>query len=192
LPDTADLVAATLLRPASVAAEAFEAASLKPGERVVVLGAGVVGLLLVQLLAAASPLELVVVDPDPGLGALALASGATGHCASVDSARVMGVFDLVVETTGTAASPHSACLLAAREARIVFTRTFPPGTRPLDLVQLSLRQLTLLTASVASSKAWSTAVRAFGEGILDPRRLIDDARLPGSRGDALVTVLRGL
>jgi hypothetical protein len=59
-------------------------------------------------------------------------------------------------------------------------------------VQLSLRQLTLLTASVASSKAWSTAVRAFGEGILDPRRLIDDARLPGSRGDALVTVLRGL
>ncbi|MEU1515213.1 zinc-binding dehydrogenase [Streptomyces sp. NPDC005811] len=172
LPDTADLGAAALVPPAALATQAFQAASVKPSERVVVLGVGVTGLLLVQLLAAMSPLDLTVVDPSPERGTLALEFGATQHCTTVDGARVRNLFDVVLETTGTRAAPYAACLLAARAGRVVFTRTFPPGTGPLDRAQMSLRELTLRSAGVASSAAWSAAVRSVAAGVLDPRPLI--------------------
>jgi threonine dehydrogenase-like Zn-dependent dehydrogenase len=172
LPDTVDLAAAALLGPAAGAAEAFEAAAPRPRERIAVLGAGVVGLLLVQLLAATSPAELVVVDPSADAGTLALRLGATRHCATVAAARVANLFDVVVETTGTAAAPHAVCLLAAHAGRVVYTRPFPAGTRQLDRRQLALRELTLRGASVATPAAWSRAVRAFLQGLLDPRPLI--------------------
>nr|PPQ56419.1 hypothetical protein C5F59_06900 [Streptomyces sp. QL37] len=200
LPDGTDLAAAALLGRASVAAEVLESAEPKAGERVAIFGAGAVGLLLVQLLSLARPCEVVVIDPSPERGALALAAGATRHCRTLDAARVANVFDVVVDTTGTAAAPGSACLLAARSARVVFTRTFPEGTPLLDRTMLALRELSLLTATVATSRAWYTAVRAFDEGLIDSRPLIareipvaslaDGAACAGDGStEALVTVL---
>ncbi|MDG9724344.1 zinc-binding dehydrogenase [Streptomyces sp. DH41] len=192
LPDDADLRSAALLSSGAIAMTAFEAAAPKPGERIVVLGAGVCALLLVQLLAAASPAELVVVDASPERGALAVALGATKHCSSLDAARLEDTFTVVVETTGSTEAAQASCLLAASEARVVFTRLFPPGTL-LDRVQLSLRRLTIRGASVASPVGWSGAVRTLGTGILDPRPLItrETALTDGAllEANSLVTVV---
>lgn len=55
LPDDADLTAAALLEPAACVAAATLKADARPGERVAVVGAGTLGMLAVQFLAANSP-----------------------------------------------------------------------------------------------------------------------------------------
>lgn len=186
LPDDADTAVAALLEPTAAAAAAFEAALPAPRESVVVLGAGPVGLLLVQVLAATGPQDLVVVDPDPDRGALAVSLGATRHCASVGAARVAGVFGVVVETTGTAAAPGAACLLAAQDGTVVFTRAFPGGTKPLDRVQLALRRLTLRVAAVHAPETWDAAVRYLRAGVIDPRPLITRRTSFASSADGVI------
>lgn len=77
LADDADLRAAALLEPAAVVAAAVLAGEPRPGDRVAVVGAGTLGLLAVQLLAASSPAELHALDPRLARAELALTMGAT-------------------------------------------------------------------------------------------------------------------
>lgn len=68
LADDADLRAAALLEPAAVVAAAVRAGTPEPGERIAVLGAGTLGLLAVQLLAAVSPHGAHRDRPEGGTG----------------------------------------------------------------------------------------------------------------------------
>lgn len=172
LPDEADLRAAALLEPAAVVAAAVRTGRPRPGERVAVVGAGTLGLLTVQLLAASNPAELVVVDPRAARGEQALVFGGSGYCSPDEAARLRGRFDLVVETAGAPSTAASCCLLARRGGRVVLTGMFAPGAVGIDPVHLSLSQLEIRSVFGAPSSAWSDAVRAFGLGLLDPAPLI--------------------
>ncbi|MBL1088011.1 MULTISPECIES: zinc-dependent alcohol dehydrogenase [Streptomyces] len=172
LPDDADLRAAALLEPAAVVAAAVRAGRPRPGERIAVVGAGTLGLLAVQLLAAAEPAELVVVEPRSGRRAQALRCDATAVCTPEQAAQRNGCFDLVVETAGARSTAASSCLLARRGGRVVLTGMFPPGAAGIDPVHLSLSQLEIRSIFGAPSSAWLYAVRAFSRGQLDPAPLI--------------------
>ncbi|MEU2564432.1 alcohol dehydrogenase catalytic domain-containing protein [Streptomyces longispororuber] len=172
LADDADLRAAALLEPAAVVAAAARMARPRAGERVAVVGAGTLGMLAVQLLAASSPAELAVVDPRAARGEQALAFGATAALTPAEAASVNGRFDLVVETAGAPSTAASSCLLARRGGRVVLTGMFAPGATGIDPVHLSLSQLELRSVFGASSAAWTDAVRAFGTGLLDPGALV--------------------
>lgn len=189
LHEDADLRAAALLEPAAVIAAAVRAGSPRPGERIAVVGAGTLGLLAVQLLAASSPAELTVIDPRAARGAQALALGAsrslapeaTPGAAAANPAdpeqadpeqAEHGRYDLVLETAGAPSTAATACLLARRGGRVVLTGMFTPGAAGIDPVHLSLSQLEVRSVFGASSSAWSEAVRAFGLGLLEPAPLI--------------------
>lgn len=172
LPDDADLRAAALLEPAAVVAAAVRTGRPEPGERIAVVGAGTLGLLAVQLLAAASPGELVVVDPRVARGELALGFGASSACTPVQAAEVEGRFDLVVETAGAPSTAASSCRLARRGGRVILTGMFTPGAEGIDPVRLSLAQLEVRSVFGAPSAAWSYAVRAFSLGLLAPAALV--------------------
>ncbi|MEU8676207.1 alcohol dehydrogenase catalytic domain-containing protein [Streptomyces sp. NPDC048560] len=172
LSDDADLRAAALLEPAAVVAAAVRAGAPEPGERVAVVGAGTLGLLAVQLLAAVSPGELTVIDPREERAALALEFGASDTRTPEQAEEARGGYDLVVETAGAATTAADACLLARRGGRVVLTGMFTPGAVGIDPVHLSLSQLTVRSVFGASSSAWSYAVRAFTAGLLDPAPLI--------------------
>ncbi|GHC67763.1 zinc-dependent alcohol dehydrogenase [Streptomyces flavofungini] len=172
LPDDADLRAAALLEPAAVIAAAVRAGRPRPGERVAVVGAGTLGLLTVQLLAASNPAELVVVDPRAARGEQALTFGASASLVPDEAAALHGRFDLVVETAGAPPTAASSCLLARRGGRVVLTGMFTPGATGIDPAHLSLSQLEVRSVFGAPSSAWSDAVRAFGLGLLDPAPLI--------------------
>lgn len=172
LPAGADLRAAALLEPAAVIAAAVRAGRPRPGERIAVVGAGTLGLLAVQLLAASSPAELVVVDPRAARGKQALAHGADEALTPDEAASATGRFDLVVETAGAPSTAAASCLLARRGGRVVLTGMFTPGATGIDPVHLSLSQLEVRSVFGASSAAWAEAVRAFGLGLLDPAPLI--------------------
>ncbi|MFF0742747.1 zinc-binding dehydrogenase [Streptomyces sp. NPDC004111] len=172
LDDDADLRAAALLEPAAVVAAAVRAARPRPGERIAVVGAGTLGLLAVQLLAASSPDALTVIDPRTERGEQARAFGAARTLTPDEAESAQGHFDLVVETAGAPTTAASSCLLARRGGRVVLTGMFTPGALGIDPVHLSLSQLEIRSVFGAPSAAWSDAVRAFGLGLLDPAPLI--------------------
>ncbi|MEU1328761.1 alcohol dehydrogenase catalytic domain-containing protein [Streptomyces sp. NPDC005865] len=172
LPDDADLRAAALLEPSAVVAAAVRTGRPRPGERVAVVGAGTLGLLAVQLLAASNPADLTVVDPRAARGEQAKEFGATRALSPADAESEHGSFDLVVETAGAPTTAAASCLLARRGGRAVLTGMFAPGAAGIDPVHLSLSQLEVRSVFGAPSSAWSDAVRAFALGLLDPAPLI--------------------
>ncbi|MGH3313968.1 MAG: zinc-binding dehydrogenase, partial [Streptomyces sp.] len=172
-----------------------------PGDRIAVLGAGTLGLLAVQLLAAHSPAELLVIDPRTARAELALTMGATHVRAPADAADDGGGdgghdgghdgYDVVLETAGAPSTAHDACVLARRGGRVVLTGMFEPGAQGIDPVHLSVSQLTIRSVFGAPPAAWSYAVRAFDAGLLDPAPLITH-ELPLTRfGEAIGLVGSG-
>ncbi|MET9378095.1 zinc-binding dehydrogenase [Streptomyces sp. NPDC003035] len=190
LREGADLRAAALLEPAAVVAAAVRAGRPRPGERVAVVGAGTLGLLAVQWLAASSPAELTVVDPRAARGEQALRHGASQALDPDEAAAAAGRFDLVVETAGAPSTAASSCLLARRGGRVVLTGVFAPGAIGIDPVHLSLSQLEIRSVFGAPSAAWADAVRAFGLGLLDPAPLISH-EFPLERFEEAIALVGG-
>jgi L-iditol 2-dehydrogenase len=176
LAEGADARAAALLEPAACVAVAVARARPEPGERMAVVGAGTLGMLAVQFLAAYTPGELLVVDPRPARHRLAERFGATR---TVTPDRLGGLagaagggFDLVIETAGAAGSALAATGLARRGGRVVLTGIpggHATGLPPADLVTGAL---TVHTVFGAESAAWTAAVRAFDTGVISPGPLV--------------------
>ncbi|MEV6104511.1 alcohol dehydrogenase catalytic domain-containing protein [Streptomyces sp. NPDC051940] len=169
LPDDADLRAAALLEPAAVVSSALLTARPQPGERIAVVGGGTLGLIAVQLLAAYSPAELLLVEPraERAWQAPLFGASATAH-----PDRAAGSFDLVVETAGAPRSAALSVALARRGGRVVLTGIPEPGAEGIDPIDLAMRQVAVHAVFGAPSRAWSYAVRAFGTGALSPAALI--------------------
>jgi threonine dehydrogenase-like Zn-dependent dehydrogenase len=172
LDDAADLRAAALLEPAAVVAGAVRAGGPEPGDRVAVVGGGTLGMLALQLLGAASPGELTLVEPRTGRGELAVEFGADRILTPQQAEGEHGRFDLVLETAGADSTAGTACLLARRGGTVVLTGVFGAAAHGVAPARLTLDALTVRGVFGASTGAWAFAVRAFGAGLLDPARLI--------------------
>lgn len=117
-----------------------------PGERVVVLGGGVIGLLAVQLARNAGA-EVTLVTRHPAKRELAHQVGATHTAATEDEARSLlpkGA-DLVLECAGVAETVEMAPRLTRSGGRVVILGVMPQGERvriePFDLL---FREIQLL------------------------------------------------
>jgi threonine dehydrogenase-like Zn-dependent dehydrogenase len=172
LPDGADLSAAALLEPAACVAAAALKARVQPGERAAVVGTGTLGMLAVQFLAAASPAHLLVIGTRDTRRELAGRFGATDFRTRDQMDAVLGGFDVVVETAGSAAAARESADLLRRGGRLVLTGIPAPGAVGLDPTDLVVKQLDVQTVFGAPPVAWAHAVRAFGAGLLDPAPLI--------------------
>ncbi|MGA8115387.1 MAG: alcohol dehydrogenase catalytic domain-containing protein [Actinocatenispora sp.] len=172
LSDDADLRAAAGLEPAACVAAACLKADVRPGERVAVVGGGMLGLLAVQLLRASGAAELVLVHTRTSRAALAERCGAT-ELVTVDRAeRLHGHFDAVLEAAGAPGAARQAVALTRRGGRTVLTGIPSTEDAPLSPAELVLAEATVHTVFGAPPRAWSHAVRAFGAGLLDPGVLV--------------------
>jgi 2-desacetyl-2-hydroxyethyl bacteriochlorophyllide A dehydrogenase len=172
LPDDADLRSAAGLEPAACVAAACLLADVQPGERVAVIGGGMLGLLAVQLLRAASPAELVVVHTRTSRAPLAAACGADELVTVPDADRLAGRFDAVLEAAGARGAAYQAVSLTRRGGRTVLTGIPGGDDKPLVPADLVLAQTTVHTVFGAPPRAWTHAVRAFAAGILNPALLV--------------------
>jgi 2-desacetyl-2-hydroxyethyl bacteriochlorophyllide A dehydrogenase len=197
LDDRADLRSAACLEPAACSADAVMRAGVRPGERVAVVGGGTLGALAVQLLRAARPAEIVVVDPDPGRVDIAMRCGATSVITPAAAADA-GEFDAVIEAAGALTTSAFAVELAARGGRVVLVG-LPEEAATLSPARLLTKRIELHTVFGAPSAAWRHAVDAFRSGVLDPGILVtheldlDDAatafELLGHRDPAVGKIL---
>lgn len=117
-----------------------------PGERVIVLGGGVIGLLAVQLARNAGA-EVTLVTRHPGKRDLALLVGATYTAATEAEARArlpQGA-DLVLECAGVADTVEMAPRLARSGGRVVILGVMPQGeTVRIEPFDLLFREIQLL------------------------------------------------
>lgn len=172
LPADCDLRAAAALEPSACAAAACLQLQPQLGERLAVVGAGSLGLLATQLLAAASPGELVVIDPHRDRAERATACGARTLLSPEEAEHRLGGFDAVLEAAGASGTASQATRLARPGGRVVLTGVPARDEHPLDTTRLVCSQITVRTVFGAPSRAWSHAVRAFTTGALDPSLIV--------------------
>lgn len=185
VPATSDLPGdeLALAEPCSVAVRSLRRARLQLGERLVVIGAGTIGLAVLQVARTAGAGETVVVDPIPARRELAGRLGADDAAPGVEAlagAGMAGAFDLVVDCSGSSEVPNAAMALTRPGGRIVLVG-FPPRPGTLDYKTLLLRELTLV-ASVGHvyDEDFATAVGLLCSNRVDAAALISH-RIPLER-----------
>lgn len=149
LPDGLSLRDAALSEPLACCLHALDIGAPKPGERVTILGGGVIGLLCVQLAHLAGA-EVLLVTRSPHRRRIAeeLGAGSVPTAGEAQALRPRGA-DLVLECAGVAGTVAEAPRLAGRGGRVVILGVLARGQQvaiePFDLL---LREVDLLMAFV--------------------------------------------
>ena len=144
------------------------------GERALVIGAGVVGLLCARLLARIPGVAVTVVDRDPGKAALAHAFGAA--FALPDAAP--HAQELIIHASASEAGLRLALDCADFEARILEASWFGDAEPALPLgAAFHQKRLRLISTQVGSVSPAMRGRRSHGARMALALSLLDDARL---------------
>jgi threonine dehydrogenase-like Zn-dependent dehydrogenase len=179
VPDAVPDARAVLAANMETAVNAMWDAGVRVGDRVAVVGGGVVGLLCAHLAARIPGVRLEVVDIDPGRAAVCAALGLT----LVAPSAAQGDADLVLHCSGSAAGAATALGLAGFEAEVLELSWF--GTREVSLPlggRFHSGRLTLRASQVGSVSPSRRARRTYRQRLALALELLADARL-----DALLT-----
>lgn len=203
LPADADVQSAALIEPAACIAAAVLRGEPRDGGRFVVVGSGTLGLIAVQMLAAHSPEELILVANRPNRHELAerfhatealtsaefaerTTAGSTAGAASGRTGRISA--DLVIEAAGSAGAAASAVAAARPGGTVVLTGIPAVPADPIDPTEVTVRELHVHGVFGAHTGAWSEAVTRFASGQLDLNALVSH-RFPLTEfGSAMDTV----
>jgi 2-desacetyl-2-hydroxyethyl bacteriochlorophyllide A dehydrogenase len=170
IPSAVPDARATLAANMETALNALWDAELVPGERVAVIGAGVVGLLVACLArdAAGSPL---VVDPDPARRDLA-------HGLGLETApAVTGEHDVVFHASGNPDGLVAALSVAAFEGRVIELSWF--GDRPVTLPlggAFHARRLRIVASQVGHVARPKRATTTHADRLAQALALLADPR----------------
>ena len=171
VPDEVSDDAAGLLGPLSVGIWACRRAGVSVGSRVLVTGAGPIGLLAAQTARAYGASEVVVTDVNPARLALAARLGATPLDVSTTSVAESGVEpDVLLECSGNARATWDAVDAVARAGHVVLIGmggdeiTLPlPRMQDFELV---------VTGAFRYANTWPTAVALAASGAVDLDTLV--------------------
>ncbi len=165
VPDSVSDDAAALLEPLSVGIWACRKAGVSPGDRVLVAGAGPIGLVTIQAARAFGAAEVIVSEPDQArraaaarFGATSVADPAHGPPAGLDA-------DAFIECSGAPAA-LAAGLGAVRPAGTVVLVGMGAGEVVLPVPLIQQRELTL-TGTFRYAGTWPTAVHLAASGQVD-------------------------
>jgi hypothetical protein len=154
LPDDVPDTRAVLSANMETAVNGLWDAAPRLGDRISVVGAGVVGALVAALAARIPGVEVELVDPDPGRAGLAAALG----CAFSLPDKADGERDIVVHASGQPAGLETALGLAGFEATVLEMSWYGAQRVPAPLGEaFHSRRLTLRSSQVGSV---ATAQRA--------------------------------
>ena len=133
LPAGTEPEVGTLLPSVETATNVVLDAAPRIGERVVVLGAGVIGLCTTRLLSSFPLAELVVVDPIEHRRELALDTGADRVTAPDEITDAIDDVDLVIELSGQPSALDDALAVVGYDGRILVGSWYGMKRAPIDL-----------------------------------------------------------
>jgi L-iditol 2-dehydrogenase len=165
VPDSVSDDAAALCEPLSVGIAAVRKAGLDGGSRVLITGAGPIGIVLAQLARAYGATDIVVSDPDAARREQALTFGATAVLDPMaEPIADLGV-DAFIDASG-AASAVGDGIRALRPAGTIVLVGSGAETMELPTQLIQNREL-VLTGVFRYANTWPTAIALVESGRVD-------------------------
>jgi L-iditol 2-dehydrogenase len=195
LPDTVEFETAALIEPSTVGRHILDLGSFERGQSAVVLGAGSVGLMVVQWLRILGARLIVATDvveenlqAARTLGAHAVCNPTTADLASEVRRLAGDGVDLAIEAAGSPKALSQAVPITRPRGNIVCAGNQPPdASLPMTFVEDLMRRELRLTGCFMSYSApfpgheWIDTVEAMRQGQLRVETLVSH-RFPLSHG----------
>lgn len=177
LPENMNTIEGALVEPAAVGMHAAMLAEVKPGKKIVILGAGCIGLMTLQACKVMGANEIVVVDILPKRLGMAKKLGAMEivNSKEVDSvARVKEILgdlgaDIVFETAGTQVTAKQTTLMVMRGGKIMIVGTIK-GETPIDFLKIN-REVTIQTV-FRYANSYPVTIEAIASGRFDVKSMV--------------------
>lgn len=171
IPDAVSDHAAALMEPLSVAVATARKAGFAPGQRVLVTGAGPVGIAIVQVAKAYGATEIVVSDVAGARRETALSFGATRVLdPSTDDVAELTGFDSFVDASGAASAVRSGITALRPGGRAVLVG-MGLAELPLPITVIQNREL-VVTGVFRYANTWPTAISLVASGVVDLDRMV--------------------
>jgi len=177
LPEGLSLDVAALVEPTAVAVHDVRRGEVSPGDHVVVLGGGPIGVLIATVARHAGA-AVAIAEPDPRrrqqieqLGHLAFDPGTTDEVAWVTEWTSGVGADVVFEVSGAASAVMAATGVAKVRGTVVVV-AIHPVPRLFDLKQVFWRELRILGARVYERADFIKASALLADGVVPSQLLV--------------------
>ncbi|GAB3704796.1 alcohol dehydrogenase catalytic domain-containing protein [Spirosoma flavus] len=177
LPETMSLQLGALTEPLAVACHDIRLSRLQPGENVVVIGAGPIGV-LIALVARHKGANVLISEPNAARVAFCQKLGLSAVNPMIaDLAKEVETFsdgamaDVVFEVSGVTAGVQTMTQLARARGRIVMV-AIHSEPKPVDLFRFFWRELQLIGTRVYEPEDFDEAIRLAASGELPLDSLI--------------------
>ena len=166
LPESLSLRDAAIVEPASVAWHAVSRAGDLTGKRVLVVGSGPIGALIVAVVKRAGAAEIIAVDMFDKPLSIATAVGATSTIVATDADAIAAVeADVTFESSGSYRGLGSAVRGTVRGGRVVMVGLLPSGEQPA-LISLAITRELELVGSFRFNDEIDEVIAALADGSL--------------------------
>ena len=179
LPDNMDTMEGALVEPAAVGMHAAMEADVKPGKKIVILGAGCIGLMTLQACRCMGATEIVVVDVIPKrldmakkLGAMYTINGKEEDTVA-RAHELLGDWgaDIVFETAGSSFTTKQTTQLVMRGGRIMIVGTVS-GDTPINFLSIN-REVKIQTVFRYANN-YPMTIEAISSGRFDVKSMVTD------------------
>ncbi len=188
IADSLSFEEGAMAEPVSCCLHGMDLTEVEQGDRVLIIGGGAIGQIMLRLCKLAGASELVMVDHHQNKQDLAAASGATFTAMSVEALkdRFPNGFDRVIECVGRISSVQDALSMCGNKATLmIFGLTAPDEALPIRPYELFSKELTV-RASYINPYTIGRAVALLNSGSLKVSDLIA-TRLPIDRATEAFT-----
>jgi L-iditol 2-dehydrogenase len=166
LPDTIPAGIGAAIEPLAVAVWAAERAQVRKGHRVLITGAGPIGLLVAQVAAAQGTAEIVVTDVNDDRLAIAAKFGATRTINTATTALDLAGMDRLIECSGNMSALADGIQTLAPAARATVVGQAKPTVDGIPLGFLQRYEIDLV-AAFRYANAFPSAIDLASSGVVD-------------------------
>ncbi len=170
IPEAVSDEAAALFEPLSVAIATMRKAAVGVGDRVLIAGAGPVGLLCAQVAAAAGVTEVIVTDVNPDRCATALRFGATSAIGPDDLEADLEV-DAFIDASGAESAIVAGIHQVRPGGRVVLVGMGAHASMAMPVARIQNREL-ILTGVFRYANTWPAARGLVTSGKVDLDALV--------------------
>ena len=191
VPDSLSDEEAALVEPLAVGVWANQKAGVQPGDRVLVTGAGPVGLLALQVALARGASSVTVTDVSPQRLVVATRLGATRVVDSREAPDLAAVVeaDVLLECSGAQQAVSAGIAALAPAGRVVLVGMAGSATAELPVQLLQTRELTL-TGTFRYAGSYPAAIALAASGRVDLASLVTGRYSLADAEQALTAAVR--